>query len=391
MAAALGCTPFSGEVGVSDDPELEDEYAALKGANLSGTNLAGTNLAGSNLAGTNLAGANMGGNNLSGTNLAGSNLGGTNLGGNNLGGSNLAGSNLAGTNLAGSNLAGSNLAGSNLAGSNLAGSNLSGTNRRATTWRAPTWRARTWRAATPAGTSTTSTGSINGLLYSAEDMWSPKTGQCVVMGIGSTAFAKLLGPADRQHQDLGCARQAALGFRQQLGRVPGPARLGGGGLGRQDLLRVRPGRPPSTATWSGVAGFIKAVFRWNAPPTQSMEISGIEASAPHDSSLSTTIATYTGMMNAAARWRAGTIPSTAFMAGELAFVSATTNNQSVIVDFSSWVQDNNKNALVLGNVQVVDSPTYAEALYIALDNGDGTVQHHPRRRRLARQDDACRG
>src|SRR5438094_679061 len=37
-----------------------------------------------------------------------------------------------------------------------------------------------------------SLGSANGMLYSGEDVWLPKTGQCVVMGIGSTAFPKLL-------------------------------------------------------------------------------------------------------------------------------------------------------------------------------------------------------
>ena len=130
--------------------------------------------------------------------------------------------------------------------------------------------------------------------------------------------------------------------------------------------------PPAT-TWSGVAGFVKAVFRWNAPPTQMMEISGIEASAPHDPTLRTDLTVYAGMMNAAAKWRAGSLTDTAFVAGELAFISATTNNQSVLVDFSSWVADKNKNALVLGNVSDVNPPTYAEALYIALDNGDGTV------------------
>ena len=61
------------------------------------------------------------------------------------------------------------------------------------------------------------------------------------------------------------------------------------------------------------------------------------------------------------------------MAGELAFVYATTNNESVMVDFSSWVHDRNRNPLVLGNVDSKDPPTYAEALYIAVDNGDGTV------------------
>jgi len=79
-------------------------------------------------------------------------------------------------------------------------------------------------------------------------------------------------------------------------------------------------------------------------------------------------------MNAGPKWRAGTITDRDFIAGELAFITATTNNQSVQVDFASWVQDQNKNALVLGNVTATNPPPYAEALYIALDNGDGTVQ-----------------
>jgi hypothetical protein len=130
---------------------------------------------------------------------------------------------------------------------------------------------------------------------------------------------------------------------------------------------------PPASTWAGVAGFIKAVFRWNAPPSQSMDISGIEASAAQDPTVSTAIDSYPGMMNAGGRWRSGQVTSTAFVAGELAFASATTNNQSVLVDFSSWVQDVDKDALVLGNVDPGNLPPYAEALYIALDNGDGTV------------------
>ena len=95
--------------------------------------------------------------------VGGVNLGGANLGGINLGGSNLGGSNLGGINLAGNNLVGTNLGGANLGGVN-SGRNIHNL-----------------------------TGSINGMLYSAEDMWTPKTAQCIVMGLGSTAFAKLLG------------------------------------------------------------------------------------------------------------------------------------------------------------------------------------------------------
>jgi hypothetical protein len=62
------------------------------------------------------------------------------------------------------------------------------------------------------------------------------------------------------------------------------------------------------------------------------------------------------------------------MAGELAFASATTNNQSVMVDFASWVQDRNLDPMVLGNVTNPSPPPYAEAVYIALDLGNGNVK-----------------
>jgi hypothetical protein len=192
------------------------------------------------------------------------------------------------------------------------------------------------------------------------------------MGIGSTAFPKLLG------QQSANARISVA-----LGKLPwGFAKTPKGAVtlstweaviwGDKTYCVFLMSAPPDT-TWAGVAGYVKAIFRWNASPTQSIDISGIEASAPYDATLSTAISSYTGMMNAGARWRAGTITDFAFMAGELAFANATTNNQSVLVDFSSWVQDKNKNALVLGNVESAAPPSYAEALYIAFDNGDGTV------------------
>jgi uncharacterized protein YjbI with pentapeptide repeats len=351
---------------------VEEISSAQTGENLAGANLAGTNLAGTNLAGTNLAGTNLGGTNLAGTNLAGTNLAGTNLGGNNLAGTNLAGSNLAGTNLAGTNLAGTNLAGTNLAGSNLAGSNLAGTNLAGTNL-AGTNLAGTNLAGTNSGKNIHNlSGSINGMLYSAEDMWLPKTGQCIVMGVGSTAFAKLMGQ-----------QSANAKISVALGKLPwGMTTTSGAAMKLSAWEAIVWGdktycvfviSAPTNTTWPGVAGFMKAIFRWNAPPSQSMDISGIDASATVDPTVSKVITTYTGMMDAAAQFRAGNLPAASYVAGLLGFASATTNTQSVMVDFSTWTQDKNKNALVLGNVTSTNPPLYAESVYITLDNGDGTV------------------
>jgi hypothetical protein len=104
-----------------------------------------------------------------------------------------------------------------------------------------------------------------------------------------------------------------------------------------------------------------------------MDISGIEASAEYDPSEKNDLTNYTGMMNAAAQWRAGKINERNFVAGELAFVTATTNNQAVKIDYASWVTDSTKAGLVLGNVQSSSPPIYAESVYYAIDNGDGTV------------------
>jgi uncharacterized protein YjbI with pentapeptide repeats len=374
LCALTACLSISACAAPEDlDGPVDRTATDLVGENLGGKNLAGANLAGSNLAGANLAGANLGGVNLAGSNLAGANLSGTNLGGNNLAGNNLAGSNLSGSNLAGSNLAGSNLAGSNLAGSNLSGSNLAGSNLAGNSVAGTNLGSTTLTDLNTARNIHALSGSVAGMLYSGEDLWTPKTAQCVVMGIGSTAFGKLLG-----QQSAGARMSVALG------KLPwGFAASAGGPVALQAWEAVAWGdktycvfllAAPPGSTWAGVAGFIKAVFRWNAPVGQSMDISGIEASAPYDSTLSTGVTTYTGMMDAAARFRAGSITDTALVAGELAFASATTNNQSVLVDFSAWVQDKNKNPLVLGNVTSTSPPTYAEALYIALDNGDGTVR-----------------
>jgi hypothetical protein len=353
----------------------EDDTQALSseltGANEAGFNLAGANLAGANLAGANLAGANLGGANLAGNNLAGSNLAGTNLGGNNLAGSNLAGSNLAGANLAGANLAGANLAGTNLAGSNLAGSNLAGTNLAGNNL-AGTNLAGSNLAGSNTGFNLHNLTASNGMLYSGEDVWLPKTARCVVMGMGSTAFPKLLGQQSTNAKISVALGKLPWGFSSVAN---GPVTLGaweatvwGDKTYCVFLLAV-----PPAANWAGVAGFIKAVFRWNAPPTQTMEISGIEASRPYDPTVNTGIVTYTGMMNAAAKQRAGTISAKNFLAGELGFITATTNNQSVMVDFSSWVLGSGTKGVIVGNVQAVNPPTYVESVYYTVENPDGTV------------------
>jgi hypothetical protein len=375
----LGCCAValalaSCQAAVLPDDEGEGSTSDLRGENLSGVNLSGTNLSGTNLSGTNLSGVNLGGTNLSGTNLSGVNLSGTNLGGNNLAGVNLSGTNLGATNLSGVNLSGVNLSGVNLSGTNLSGSNQTGTNLSGNNLSGTNLSG--------SNLSGTNTGrnihnlAANGMLYSGEDLWTPKTSRCVVTGIGSTAFSKLLG------QQSSNAKISVA-----LGKLPwGFAKSAGGSMTLRAWEAVVWGdktycvfvlaAPPET-TWPGVAGFIKAVFRWHAPTSQQMDVSGIEAarqSPASDSTTSTAIATYSGMMNAASKWRSGSITETGLVAGELGFATATTNNQSVQVDFASWVQDKNKSALVLGNVQSSSPPTYAEALYIALDNGDGTVQ-----------------
>jgi hypothetical protein len=367
----------SGCVGAapSDPDDMQKQTSALAGYNLAAYNLSATNLAASNLGGANLGGANLGGSNLGGSNLGGANLGGSNLGGSNLGGANLSGTNLGGANLGGANLAGSNLAGTNLGGSNLGGANLGGSNLAGNVLTGTNLS-----SATLAGPASGS--NIHGLplaasqmLYSGEDLWRPtdtlKT-QCAVVGIGSTAFAKLLG------QQSANARMSVA-----LGKLPwGFASVPGGPSvvdawealvwGDRTYCSFLMVAPPGTS-WSGVAGYIKAIFRWNAPPSQTMEISGIEASARHDPTLQTSVFSYTGMMDAAARWRANVLSDKGFVAGAVGLIAATTNNQSVLVDFSTWAVDRNLDPLVLGNVQASPAPTHIESVYVVLDNGDGTV------------------
>lgn len=367
-AAATGC------VGALP-PAVDDENgeAAQVSSPIAGQNLAGANLSGTNLAGTNLAGTNLAGNNLAGANLGGANLGGTNLGGNNLGGTNLAGSNLGGTNLAGNNLGGTNLAGSNLSGSNLSGTNLAGTNLSATNLGGTTL------AGANAGTAWIGTDihrfgtTGTSLLYSREDLVQPKTSQNIVLGFGSTAFPRLLGQQSTNARISVALGKLPWGFADTAG---GPKTLEAweavvwGDKSYCTFILVA----PLGTSWAGVAGFIKSIFRWNAPPSQSIDIGAIAASAAVDPTRGTSVVTYPGMMGAAAHYLAGALADESdFIAGELAMISATTNNQSIWVDFSAWIRDSTNRGRILANVDNVATPRYAEAAFTAYTKSDGTV------------------
>jgi hypothetical protein len=77
------------------------------------------------------------------------------------------------------------------------------------------------------------------------------------------------------------------------------------------------------------------------------------------------------MMGAATYLQAGTITDKAHLAGLLAFASATTNNVSVAVDFSSWVQKTDGTPLALGNVS--GTPMYMEGAFAAYEAFDDSV------------------
>lgn len=351
VACTTACGPTMATVAQPGPNTVSEE--SVQGANLAGANLAGSNLTGSNLAGANLAGANLGGTNLAGANLAGTNLAGTNLGGNNLGGNNLAGSNLAGTNLAGTNLAGTNLAGTNLAGSNLAGSNLAGTNLAGNNL-AGTNLAGANLATANIGKNIHGLAATTGLLMSGEDLMTPRTGTCVVMGIGSTAFAKLVNQNKTGTKMYAALSQLNWGF----------AATSGGAMQTRAWEAVVWGAKtycvfvlsaPLDATFAGVAGFVKSIWRWNAPQSMSMDIGQIGGGQ--------TVATYPGMMGAYAPLISGVTTAQSHVGAELAFITATVNTIAVNVDFAAWVLKADGTPLPLGNISGI--PLAAEGQFTA--------------------------
>ena len=375
LMMGAGCATQESPTGPAEvAPKTASDAQALQGTNLSGTNLSGANLAGSNLNGTNLAGANLGGTNMAGTNLGGTNLSGTNLAGNNLAGNNLSGTNLGGTNLAGANLGGTNLSGTNLGGSNLSGSNLSGANVSGGNSIAGTNLAGATLTTANVGYDihNLSSSNLTGLLFSGEDAWEPKatrTKSCVVLGIGSTAFPKLLG------QNSGSTMYAAIrktpwGFSSAADGTIDEAAWEAVVWGSSTYCTFIITAPPAT-TFDGVAGFVKAIFRWNAPPSKSIVIGSILGGSVTTQPSGYPV-TYTGMMNAAAAYRAGTITAKAFLSGEFAMTTATTNNIHVAADFSGWVRDVNNGSKLLANVDS-NPPPLAESSYSAIEMPDGSV------------------
>jgi hypothetical protein len=273
-------------------------------------------------------------------------------------GNNISGNNISGNNISGNNISGNNISGNNISGNNISGNNLSAGN--------ATW-------SNLDGLKVRNPGSSSGrdLLYSGRDRL-PAADRCVVMGIGSTTFAQFLG-----QQSPTTTLQVAIGKLPWgfASRANGPIESSaweviaqGDRTGCSFVLST-----PRETSWSGVAGFMKAVFRWNAPISQTMRISAIQASAGFDASVGPDVVEYTGMMDAASRWRTGQIDERHFVAGELAFIAATTNNRSVMVDFASWVTGVGGTGLILGNVDSEKPPTYAESVYYAYDKGDGTI------------------
>ncbi len=321
----------------------EQHTSELVGLNIGGQNIGGQNIGGQNVGGHNIGGQNVGGHNISGQNVGGHNISGHNIGGQNVGGHNIGGQNVGGHNIGGQNVGGHNISGHNLAGVNLAHG-------------ADTLDRR---------------GGAAGLLYSGEDLQAPED-RCVVLGVGSTEIATLLG---RQSPDA--TLHAAIGKLPwgYTGPAGGPIVLAAWEVFLQGdrthcsfVLAT-----PVDSTWVGVAGFVKAVFRWNAPPAQTLEVSAIETSGRQVAAIGPVVETHEGMMDAGGKWRAGQISARSLVAGELAFVAATTNNRSVLVDFASWVTDASNAGLVLGHVESASPPRYAESVYYAYDNGDGSI------------------
>ncbi len=410
----------------------------LGGANLGGNNLAGTNLAGANLAGSNLAGSNLAGANLAGSNLGGSNLAGANLAGSNLAGTNLGGANLSAANIGKdihsvdenkATVTGAWFQQSNVQAINggfkfitQAGSlvipfkgigatvaalkcvncgkmniKVDGVLKATVDLYSPTdvWRADVYTTGiltnanhtvtvewtgtkNPASTNTTVTFDAlrvdrggTKLLRSGEDIFhadlkaTPSAdSSCAVMGIGSTAFTRLVNA------------NAGANMYALLEKLPwGFASVSGGAQQLEAWEAVVWGSntycvfvvpAPVGTTYEGVRGFLKAVFRWNAPPSKSMTIGKIGGG--------TALATYTGMMNAGAKFANGTLAENVLVAGLISFTTATTNNVAVNVDFASWVKLKDGTYAVLGNPTVTGGAQYNEGTYSSSSTPDGSIR-----------------
>ncbi len=365
LGTLVGCTaPLEPE---AEAPEFGVTRDAISSDNVGGSNIGGANVAGGNVGGTNLGGANLGGTNVSGTNVAGNNVGGTNLGGNNVGGNNLAGTNVAGANVAGNNVAGTNVSGSNVSATNISGTNLGGSNVAGANVSGNNVAGSNLASATLSTANVAiniHNGTATGLLNSGEDLWSSRTSSCVVLGIGSTAFAKVLqaNPTGTMYTAI---KQLPWGFTSSA--ASGTQVLNAWEAvvwGSSKYCTFIIAAPPGS-TFTGIAGYVKAVWRWNAPPSRTMQIGQIGGGQ--------TIQTHTGMMDTAAKVLAGTITDKYYAAGLLVFAGATTNDVSVQVDFASWIgkASSGNDPIILGTV--AGMPSRGDGVYRAILKPDGKV------------------
>ncbi len=361
----VGCTSelesFEGEA-PSTPETFSTSSAAVNGNNVAGSNLGGSNLSGSNVNGANIGGANLGGTNVNGANVAGANVGGTNLGGNNVGGNNIAGTNVGGTNLGGTNVGGTNVSGNNVAGSNLGGSNVAGANISGTNVSGTNLATATLATAN-VGKNIHNLAAANKLLESGEDLWTSRTSACVVLGVGSTAFAKIVA-ANPSGNMYAAIKKLPWGFTASSGGAVTLQAWEAVVWGSSKYCVFLVMAPPD-ATFTGVAGYLKAIWRWNAPTTRTMSIGQIGGGE--------TVQNHTGMMDAAAKVTAGAITPRAYVAGGLMFAAATTNDVSVQVDFAAWVANENSNydGLILGRPE--GTPVRMDAVYRAVSLPDGNV------------------
>lgn len=215
------------------------------------------------------------------------------------------------------------------------------------------------------------------LLYTGEDLYHRSFAgtqledrSCVVMGLGSTAFGRLI------YDNTNSGSTPAVTINAAIAKLPwgfSPAAGQAKTLDAWEVYVYGPRRycvfvvvaPPDT-THDGMAGFIKAAFRWAAAPATTIQIGAIGGGQA--------LKTYTGMMNAAKLMANTNLPNMAaetYIGGELAFISATTNNVSVNVDFSSWYRDSTGTRLVLGNVS--NAPQYLEGAYVAYKTAAGNI------------------
>src|SRR5262249_39973362 len=146
-----------------------------------------------------------------------------------------------------------------------------------------------------------------------------RTASCVVMGLGSSAMAKLIG-ANSGATMYAALKQLPWGFSSTSGGATELAAwevLVWGSSTYCSFVVTSPTYAPSAAA----AGCATAAFRGPAPRKKTIQIAQIGHPKPPGYPKS-----YRGMRGGGAKLLAGTIGEKTYRGGELAFITATTNN-----------------------------------------------------------------